>query len=274
METIKTLYAIPNYECNLNCWYCKLKDKKIQYNEERFLKAINEFNGEIILFGGEPTLYPDRFESVINTGKITSITSNMMNLNGQNAYNSKHCRIATTFRPSKQWFKNLKEVSSINDFGIRILVTLTNDLIRQVPSKLIESLLFLKQNECNIDSILFEQLLDENKTDSFYKAVDEWLYSIHFIYNLEDLGIRSIIVDQILNGWYFNCKNVYTLDPDGTIKQGCPQKERYKTLDKCYMCEKANRCRPCVLQTKCVYPHKFGNEILKRYDKKRRLQTL
>lgn len=271
METVKTLYAIPNYECNLDCLYCKLKDKRIKYDSERFLEAINNFDGEIILFGGEPTLYSDRFKAIINTGKISSITSNIVDISEDCVYDSRHNRIATTFRPSNKWIDNLKKISRINDYGIRILFTLTDELLHNNPGNIINSLLFLKNNECNIDSVLFEQLLDPNKTESFYEEVDKWLYNIHFVYGIEDLGIQSVIVDQILDGWHFDCRNVYTLEPDGTIKPGCPQREQYNVLTKCYTCKKANKCQPCMLQTKCVYPHKFGNEVLNRYDKKKRL---
>lgn len=265
------LYAIPNYECNLNCEYCKLKDKKIEYNEELFLKKINEFNGEIILFGGEPTLYTDRLEKIIFTGKINSITSNLVDINDVAIELIKDCFIATTYRPSEKWTSNLQKISKKSKYGIRLLFTLTDSLINTNPQQIINNISDLLNKNCNIDSILFEQLLDENKSMDFYRSVDKWLHDIHFNYGLEKTGIRSIIIDQILNGWVFDCTKVKTLEPDGNIKLGCPQRESYNILKECYSCEKSGICRPCILQNKCVYPHYFGNEVLRRYDKKKRL---
>ena len=77
----RILYVIPNYECNLKCSHCDIKDLKCEYNEEALIKAITENTyDEVILFGGEPTLYYDRLKTCIDTGKITSITTNLIGL--------------------------------------------------------------------------------------------------------------------------------------------------------------------------------------------------
>ena len=266
------LYAIPNYECDLDCWYCNLKDKKIEYNEDKFLSIINQFYGEIILFGGEPTLYYDRLKKIIDTRKITSITTNLININDNIIDIIQNINIATTYRPFSKWINNLKKLSSKNK-NIRVLFTLTDELIKQDPQDVVNTIKQLLLDGCYIESILFEQLLDSNKDKNFYNKVDQWLYDIHFKYNLEDV-VQSVIVDQILNGWNFDCSMVKTLEPDGTIKQGCPQREQYRVIPECYNCSKSKTCRPCILQTQCVYPHKFGNEVLNRYDKKKRISRI
>ena len=80
METLKTLYAIPNFECNLSCDYCDLKDKRVIYNEEKFLETLNSFQGSVVLFGGEPLLFKDRLYRILETGKIDSISTNLLML--------------------------------------------------------------------------------------------------------------------------------------------------------------------------------------------------
>ena len=53
----RVLYVIPNYECNLKCSHCDIKDLKCKYNKGALIKAITENTyDEVILFGGEPTL--------------------------------------------------------------------------------------------------------------------------------------------------------------------------------------------------------------------------
>ena len=47
----RVLYVIPNYECNLKCSHCDIKDLKCEYNEEALIKAITENTyDEVILF--------------------------------------------------------------------------------------------------------------------------------------------------------------------------------------------------------------------------------
>ena len=58
---MKELYAVLTNQCNLSCPHCDIKSSELDdYNKELFLNAIKEFDGNIILFGGEPTLYKNR----------------------------------------------------------------------------------------------------------------------------------------------------------------------------------------------------------------------
>ena len=38
----RILYVIPNYECNLKCSHCDIKDLKCKYNKGALIKAITE----------------------------------------------------------------------------------------------------------------------------------------------------------------------------------------------------------------------------------------
>ena len=66
------LYALLTQNCNLQCPHCMIYNntKEDFFNEERFLDVLRNWKGDITLFGGEPTLYRDRFMKAINTGKI------------------------------------------------------------------------------------------------------------------------------------------------------------------------------------------------------------
>jgi len=47
----KVLYAIPTMKCNLNCDHCFIVDTPEEFNRDKFISQLNNFNGEIILFG-------------------------------------------------------------------------------------------------------------------------------------------------------------------------------------------------------------------------------
>ena len=79
-------YAMITTRCNLSCPYCDIKSKDDGWDQDKFMETIRNFNGWILLFGGEPTLYIDRLEHVmysdpIVSKKIKSITTNLMILN-------------------------------------------------------------------------------------------------------------------------------------------------------------------------------------------------
>ena len=161
---MNTLYAIPNYECNLSCRYCDLKNKRVIYNEEKFLEALNSFQGNVVLFGGEPLLFKDRLYRILETGKINSISTNLLLLDSEIAERLNVINIATTWTPKrfnndtlKTWHEKL-EILNEKEIETMLLVTLSEDTIGAEPSKVFEVLKSLEKY--SIYAILFEQLLD------------------------------------------------------------------------------------------------------------------
>lgn len=261
---MKTLYAIPNFECNLACGYCDLKNKHVIYNEEKFLEALNSFQGNVVLFGGEPFLFKDRLYRILETGKINSISTNLLLLDSEMAERLNGINIATTWTPKrfnndtlKTWHEKLGILTE-KEIETMLLVTLSEDTIGAEPSKVFD---FLKSLEkYSICSVLFEQLLDYTKNQDYYDKADLWLCEMHEYF--KDLRFTNEIEKQIKSGWYFDCSNTFTLYPDGRIRKYCPQFLTYTINRTCYKCPNNITCRPCMLQNRCVYPKKLSDLLI------------
>ena len=249
------LYVIPNYECNLKCSHCDIKDLKCEYNEEALIKAITENTyDEVILFGGEPTLYYDRLKACIDTGKITSITTNLIGLTSDKYDLIKDLHVTTSWNPSRfnpiqysEWLDNIEKFEDLT-----VLVTLTPELIS------IDPLDFLKKaNEWNVSGILFEQLISDKNTEKHFNDVDKWLCNITDKWNIK---ADNLILDRV-NNWYFDCDNTYTLRPDGEFVFGCPHGYNVSFTQKCLSCSKSLTCRPCKLQSWCSFPEELYRKV-------------
>lgn len=78
-KKIKTLYAIPWYQCNLKCPHCDVRDTSTEFNPEKFIEELKKVEAEnIVLFGGEPLLHEDWFMKILETGKLTSVSTNLL----------------------------------------------------------------------------------------------------------------------------------------------------------------------------------------------------
>ena len=80
---MKHLHAILTTNCNLRCPHCGVPDNVEIYNEEKVLEEIKNFDGEVTLFGGECTLYEDRFIKALETKNVRSVSTNMMDISGK-----------------------------------------------------------------------------------------------------------------------------------------------------------------------------------------------
>lgn len=266
---MKTLYAIPNFECNLSCNYCELKNRHVEYNEEKFLSALDNFYGQIVLFGGEPLLYKSRLFKILETGKIDSISTNLLLLDDEITEKLAGICIATTWTPNRftekqlvKWLDNLEALKQHN-IDTKLLITLSEDTVSTKPRMVYGFLKSLEKS--SITSVLFEMLLDKSKQKAYYDLCDSWLCKIHEYF--KDLPYINEIEEQIKNGWYFDCSEVFTLYPNGEIKKFCPQFSSYALNTECLKCSRNTTCRPCMLQTRCVYPQKFGNLVLEEHKK-------
>lgn len=266
METVKTLYAIPNYECNLSCDFCDLKDRRVKYNRDKFIEALNGFHGTKILFGGEPLLYKERFKDIVKSCDIDSITTNLILLDKDELELLDGISIATSWTPErfrkesdhKKW---LSKLEMVKDKDIVVLVTLSKETIRLNPYSDMIPLFREWKDRGNIREVLFEHLLDYDIEADYHEVCDKWLSDIYLALKESDLDIENIIVNQLKDGWNFNCSQIYTLHPDGKITRGCPQFIGYKIMTECFSCERYNTCRPCMLQDKCTYPIKLEETI-------------
>lgn len=261
---IKQLYVIVTNECDLSCPHCDIKSlSKDNFNEEIFMNILKEFNGDIILFGGEPTLHKDRLLKILSLDKATSISTNLVNLDDDIIPYLKDLYIATSwnfyrFNPIQcyLWLNNLKRLHA-NNISCRVLITLTKDLIESDVNEFIDMIKVWDKEYHAIDSILFEQLIDENMSPEFYEQVDEWLCKVHNLWEIHSIGIKNLIMNKI-DYWYCDCENIYTLHPDGKITNGCPHKSSVYVPNECLICPQSDKCKPCRLQKHCTYPRRLA----------------
>lgn len=132
---MKTIYAIPNFECNLSCPHCEIRKQHSEYDSKKFLNALSVFNIEdmIILFGGEPLLYYDRFIACLQTHKIKTVSTNLLLLTQEIINDLKTYKISLTtswnllrFTDQQQtlWIDKLRLLSQ-NSLKTQILMTMT-----------------------------------------------------------------------------------------------------------------------------------------------------
>lgn len=262
-----TLYAIPSYKCNLSCPHCEISKRNVDFKWDPFFKALKEFDGDVVLFGGEPLLI-DQFllRQILATKKIISISTNLalpIELNLLNLI--KDIPIATSWNPYRfnlendyremHWKINMARFSDV-----KVLVTLTEDLIAIKPKEFFK---IAKEWPCK--AIRFEHLIADSVTPEFLDRVDEWLAKICTEW---DLPQENDIIKQ-LDNWYFDCDNVYTLEPDGNLFKGCPHKSPTVICNDCLGCERADICRPCCKQRYCTYPKKTAKFLVvkDKFDK-------
>ena len=97
----KILYAMPTSLCNLSCPHCEIRTHHESYNEDRFLDEFRRWDGDVIIFGGEPTLFRDRLLNIIGDPKIISITTNLLNLDDELIQYYNRIHVSTSWNKSR-----------------------------------------------------------------------------------------------------------------------------------------------------------------------------
>ena len=263
------VYAIPNYECTLACPHCEIKDMKCKWDKDKFLSALHTLpqNAHVTLFGGEPTMFSDRLEACWKTGKVNSISTNLMHLN-QTAWKvlfDRNISIATSWNftrfnvnlPMCRWLSNLEALAGIGR-KCMIMVTLTEDLISD--KNWLEVLRAFDQidrtNAC--DKLLFEHLVADDADQAFYDACDSWLCRIHWTWKWK---FKNELEEKLKKGWKFACNDTWTLHPDGNMTFGCPHGKKKAFCMKCLKCKHKAECKPCSLQKFCTRPNQLAQKL-------------
>ena len=258
---MKTLYAMITRNCNLTCPHCDIRTNAADsFNPELFYERLKEFDGHKIIFGGEPSLYVDRIKMAVKY--CDSISTNLLHLTDELIEIYQDLGIATSWNPArfspqeyKTWIANVKKLSNNKPM---LLITLTPDLLTYKNFKQ----LILNEFEGLFESIVFEQLIDKTKDQSFYSAVDEWLCDLHdfWIHNISTPCYPFERTD-----WQFDCAENWTMLPNGLMRYGCPNyPNNYQgILSDCYHCEYVSICRPCQLQKQCSCPKQLMKKIKK-----------
>ena len=265
----KSLYAIPTWNCNLNCPHCFIKDKSEIFNRDKFIEELNKFDGRISLFGGEVTSNLDRMFDIINSNKengvskISGITTNLIILNNNliNLY-KEFGSIGTSWNPNRFnhneyeiWLKNCKIISD-NGIKYTILITLTDDLF-SIPIKEFIDMVKTWDTD-NLKQLKFEHYVGKEATPEYFKKADKWLCEL---YKIWDTNINLEIENRVCH-WNYDCDNIYTLLPDGSLTNQCPHMSKKYVPSECYICDRVEKCRPCRLQKYCSYPREFANMVI------------
>lgn len=265
-NTTKTCYAELTTRCNLSCPYCDIKNMDDHWNRDKFMKQLHEFDGKIILFGGEPTLYKDRLidvflsDPIINR-KIKSITTNFMHIDDTILTILQMIKgVATSYSPTRFTDEEYKIwLSNINEFGekvkgktIGVLATMTFEMLNMSPDEMIN--IMKEWNNNVIEYIQFEHYVGPETTEEYFIKCDEWLCKLYSIWDTP-IKLKNILR---IRYWNNDCSNIYTIHPNGELTKGCPHNNKFYIPDKCYTCDKQEICRPCRLQKYCSYMPKFA----------------
>lgn len=262
---MKIIYVLPTTNCNLHCPHCDIRTKEDNFDEKMFYKALKENDGnELVMFGGEPTLYRSRLKKSLNIASFTSISTNLLNLDDELIRLYKHydLSIATSWNLNRFdnnqyniWINHLNLLSE-NELNCIIMITMTEDLVEYNIDKFID-MLSQWDNIKSIKEIKFEYLIDNNSKNDLHLKCDEWLCRLDDNWNFHFTNF----IKENLNNWNYYCNNVYTLLPNGKMIKGCPHNANITFADECLDCQLVNICKPCRLQSRCSFPKKLYEKV-------------
>lgn len=265
---MKKVYALVTTNCNLSCKHCDIKNGEEIFNQNAFMSYLKDFDGEIILFGGEPTIFQDRLFDIVYSNpiiqrKIVSISTNLMIVNDRLITLFQIIGgICTSWNPNRftneeyqTWLDNINTIDKMSDLKLTVLITLTDDLLNMDIDKFLS--IISKWNGNVIQSIRFEHYIDPNLDEEYFNRADEWLCQVYKKWN------SIIMLDNVnsIDNWYYDCGETYTLYPNGKVKRGCPHNSTVCIPVECYTCERSAECKPCQLQRFCSYPKKFAQLV-------------
>lgn len=259
------VYAIPTYICNLNCPHCEIHKIEHKVDCAQFLKQLQKIEArKVILFGGEPLVLPDEYiKQIIQTGKITSISTNLFSASEDilKEIVDNKIAIATSWNRKRfslnqelNWYLNILKVKRLGA-KVDVLITLTEDLITEDGYTILKIVLETLEKTNGVNGVLFEHYIGPEATKEYQEKADDFLCKIHKEWNYK---FNNFIIDRLEN-WNCNCANVATLEPDGNLKMGCPQyqENNLNIREECLTCSLANICNPCYLQHTCSFPKKL-----------------
>ena len=267
---MKKVYALLTKRCNLTCPYCDVKNMEDDFNHDKFIGELKNFEGMITLFGGEPTLYRDRLKEIVYDDVIGQkplfMTTNLMVVDDELMEILKKINgSATSWNPSRFrnneyeiWKDNLDKVNG--QVVLRVLVTMTFDVLKMKPAEVADIISTWNRN--TVGDVMFENLIDDSVDEEYFRRVDDWLCEI---FDMRDKLPPLISNMGDANFKCMDCSEIFTLNPNGTIVPGCPHKQPIQQMyvpDECYGCDHSMICRPCRLQKYCSVPKKLHQKLL------------
>lgn len=262
------VYVCPTWKCNLKCKHCEIskrRSKETKYGAE-VLYTLQKLklspSSLVVYFGGEPMINKFQFGTLLSSGLITSVSTNLLLLD-------KDClrwlertepkvAIATSWNPDRfderQYYKWLNNLETLVDkgFDTKVLITLTPSLFEMNMQEVINTLDDIEDTGC--DKFLFEPYVGKKE---YHEMADNWLCDFVDAYKGR---MENCIVDKLKN-WNCDCSNTWTIEPTGKLVKGCPQFGGVNIPNECLTCDNGHVCRPCVLQKTCSYPKKLAKKV-------------
>ena len=266
---MKTVYIVPWWDCNLRCPHCFIPHDAYKMDSTKLLKELSNLEDcHCVLFGGEPLLHPIILKEILNSGKINSISTNM--LLWEDSFNiNNNISIATSWNPTRfteeqrsVWKNNIKKATR-KGHDVMLLITLDELLLKEDPLSICYLLSELEQ--VGVTSFQFEPYIGEQE---LHLQADDWLCEFYSWWIKQskydhDSNIHCTTFDKVKEGWFHDCSNVRTLEPEGNLRQGCPNLVGAPhTLLCCMDCGQSSHCKPCCCLKQCSYPHKLAKLIM------------
>ena len=292
------LYLELTNNCNLDCEYCYIKDKGKEKEKVVLGDLIDAIDtvqpGNVIFTGGEPMLYPELIEKIIEYYEFiekkywkTCLMTNLiyeLDDRKKNIFFKIDC-IQNTFRP---WLlKNIeyrKNIKFCLESGLNLVLTITLDkrILDIEPKKLID---YLDLSTLGYTCGLIFETVSSVREEVDYKKADEYLLECSKL--LEDSQYNVITFNEwkshVENKMSLHCNscrasNSYIFDPiTKKVKIGCPcfvthdkMARIRKYLSTCEDCDIFDICKmDCTrFGEKCGTPKETVKYILKDYIEK------
>ncbi|MCM1439766.1 MAG: hypothetical protein NC131_11295, partial [Roseburia sp.] len=97
--------------------------------------------------------------------------------------------------------------------------------------------------------VKFEPFVGDEATPDYFHVADQWMAEVVRLWDLR----AELDMIQRAKHWHFDCKDVYTLLPDGTLMNRCPHLVEAQIPEACYNCANVSNCKPCPIQRYCSY---------------------
>lgn len=278
-KNVTTTYLIPTRRCNLSCGHCDISKTWTCEDISKFMDSFRKLACKnCILFGGEPLLLKrDTFDEIVDSGKVSSISSNLLLLDSHviRKLAENGISVATSWNYSRfrdgneldVWLLNIVKLLE-NRIYVTILITLTEDLCSGAESKTIffqvlDRISGIMDDERlmgNLRGVRFEPFVQS--THELIMKADALMVEVYH----RNYKFINILADDYKRGNIHNCAEIYTLMEDGRLINSCPHEVNDNILEECLSCKYSKVCKPCKKQNVCTFFKRFfevlnhGNE--------------
>lgn len=272
-----TLYLNITNQCNLNCEYCYIHDKKDYEKVASLGNLINAIDTylpqQVVITGGEPLLYPEliqallrHYDSTLSRHWDVILCTNLYykelskaQLDAikmvdyiQTSYSIDRTKIAGNILDYiKNNTKAIKEECK-NIGAVDCIFTITQDQLTMNPGREIKLLLDTGIDSIDIESISYNSKIDVN-WQKYYDQVDDYVntccefipYDKNALYQSWDRAFKENLYSMNCNMCSFGCAKTYD---NGKIFNRCnclvdKEERKIKFMSKCIDCDYYTYCK-------------------------------